>query len=166
MPPTKGEHAMTTLKGVAGLWAIVLGVVVVGGTPAWAGTYLGEVCWWASVTADQNGPTTKGPFLLRAGVTFMGGSYYLVQGSTQTEDNPAFLHGMAVIVGQEVWISASITQDHAPSSPWRDSSVIQLRLNSSTLSGTFWGIATDFRTSDLTFDHTYGAGTVTATGCP
>ncbi len=94
-----------------------LATVLTAGPPsAAAQTYLGEFCWSIFITADESGPVSEGPGVLKAGVTQLGGAYYLLQGRLPTEDNPAFVNGTAVVIGNDIWINGTTTQDHSPSS--------------------------------------------------
>ncbi len=130
-----------------------------------ASDYLGDVCWSFHKTEDDHGSTDE-TYLTRIGVTHMGGSYCILQGIIEVpDDNRFILDGTAVIIGNEVFITMNGSQDHSPD-PWRDTDIIQMRLNLSTLNGTFWGNRLDFNTSTREFDHGYAAGTATLTTCP
>jgi hypothetical protein len=83
-----------------------------------------------------------------------------------TPDNPLFLQATAVLRGTEIFITGANSQDHTPVEPWRDAGTLQARLDSSTLSGTWWAIYNSFNTTTRTIETGYGAGTMTFMTCP
>ena len=72
-----------------------------------------------------------------------------------------------MIVGNKILVTGSISQDHTRAGePWRDSGIIQMRLDKSTFNGTWWSTRLDFDTSAHTFDPGYAAGTMKRITCP
>jgi hypothetical protein len=52
-----------------------------------------------------DGPA-DGTYLMRIGVTYTGGSNYILQGMVEVpDDNPVILDGTAIIIGNEVFIT-------------------------------------------------------------
>ena len=146
---------------------VLAALFAVDATLARAGTYLGEFCLSFLATEDENGPVTRPPGLLRAGVTSMGNNYYVFQGSgTGSGQAPTVFNGAAVVLGNEVWVTANNSGDTTAVNQRRHVEISQVRLNSATLSGTFWSIGQDFVTSTRTFVFYYFAGTATLTTCP
>lgn len=130
-----------------------------------ASDYLGELCWSFHKTEDENGPTDE-TFLARLGVNYTGGSNYILQGIVDIpDDNPFIFNGTAVIIGNEIFTNLNGSQEHS-TNPYRDTGILQMRLDATTLSGTFWQNRLDFNISTRKFDNCYGAGTVTLTTCP
>jgi hypothetical protein len=130
-----------------------------------ASDYLGEICLSVHKTQDENGPTNE-TYVMRLGVTNMGGPSYIVQGIIQVpDDNPVISEGTAVVIGSDVFITMNSCQEHS-SDPWRDTAISQVHLSLSTLSGTVWSNRLDYNTSTHQFDHGYAAGTVAITTCP
>lgn len=129
-------------------------------------SFSGELCWSILVTEDAHPPADGGTFLTRVRVTYMGGADYLIQGVvTISNNNPVILDGTGVIVGNEIFITLNTTRDDS-SGLKREGALLQMRLDISTLSGTFWNISDEFNTVTREFDHSYSAGTVTLTTCP
>jgi hypothetical protein len=85
----------TVKRGIVLFLAIVAMFFFSNVPNAIAGDYLGEFCWSIHITEDDHGPTDGGPFLMRAGVTYMGGAYYTLQGYvTIPSDNPFIFNGV------------------------------------------------------------------------
>lgn len=143
-------------------------------TMAIAGANTGEVCWSMYVIQTEDGPATateQGPFIARYRMTHTGGSYFILQGTiTVPNDNPVLHFGSAVRIDNEILITMNTSQDHNSSNPsdapWRDTGTLHIRLDATTLNGTFWQNGLDFNTSTGQFSQEYSAGTVTFTACP
>jgi hypothetical protein len=129
--------------------------------------YWGEYCWLFQQTENEHGPTVSEPVLIRAGVTYMGGAYFMLQGYvTVPDDNPVVFNGSAVIIGNEVLITMNISQEHL-TIPYRDSGVAHVTLSLSTLNGTWWSNYMSFNTQTRAGGEPhYSAGTMTLTTCP
>jgi hypothetical protein len=146
---------------------ILAALVLAWGTRAEAQTFLGEFCWQMTGTENETGPIIPPETALaRMGVTYLGGSYYLLQGIANSTDGPVILNGTGIFYGSQVLMSLSLSQDHTPIGPWRDSSTVQVTLNASSLSGTWWDVGSSFNPTTRTFGPMYGAGTWTFTSCP
>ena len=141
---------------------LALAAVLAAGLPrAAAQTYLGEFCWW--VTDTIGGDLAVAAFRLKAGVTHLGGAYYLLQGRVARPDTPLFLQATGVIIGDEVWLNGTTTQG------LHEGSIMQARLNLPTLDGTFWRIETDVISTDgfnASVDQRYITGALWSTTCP
>jgi hypothetical protein len=130
--------------------------------------YWGEYCWLFQQSEDEHGPKVVESFLMRVGVTYIGGAYFTLQGYvTIPNDNPIISNGFAVIIGNEVHITMNTSQEHI-TTPYRDSGVAHASLSLSTLNGTWWSnyISFNAQTRDLANETAYSAGTMTFTGCP
>jgi len=145
---------------------ILAALVLAWGTRAEAQTFLGEFCWQITGTENESGPIPPETALARMGVTYLGGSYYLLQGIANSPDGPVILNGTGIFYGSQVLMSLSLSQDHTPFDHWRDSSIIQMTLNASSLSGTWWDVGNSFNLTTRTFLPMYGAGTATFITCP
>jgi hypothetical protein len=146
---------------------LVISVIICGSlSSAKAGDYLGEYCWSVSKTENEQGPDPEGPFIMRAGVTYVGGGYYTLQGIIQTpEPDPFIFGGTATVVGSKIYITINGSQDHSTNN-WRDSGVMKIQLDSSTLGGTWWTNYMTFNTVTHVAEINYSAGTTTFTACP
>ena len=123
--------------------------------------YLGELC----LSLHSEGSTNEAR-LMRFGMTHMGDSGFTLQGLIDDPNiDPSIINGAAVIVGNEVFFTMNISQDLAPY-PWRDTGNGQLRLNLSTLNGTFWINYLEFDVELGEFYLSHDSGTVTFTNCP
>lgn len=156
-----------TIKRGIVIFLAIIAIILFSNVPkAIAGDYLGEFCWLFQKTEDEHGPKVEGPFLMRAGVTYMGGAYYTLQGVLDAPSGPSILNGGAVIVGNEVLVTANESHDHGLTKPYRDSGIVQMRINLSNLNGSWWNVRNDFDTLTRSFNDGYAAGTVTFTTCP
>jgi len=130
-----------------------------------AGDYMGEFCWSIHITERENGPADD-TYLTRYEATYMGGSHYMLSGIVEVPgDNPHVSQGTAKVIGNEIYITTNGAQNHS-ANPWRDTGTGQMRLNLSTLNGTFWGNILSFNTSTREFYPGYAAGEATLITCP
>jgi hypothetical protein len=129
--------------------------------------YWGEYCWSFLQTEDELGPYVVGPFVMRMGVTYMGGAYFTLQGliNEAPDPDPVIIGGSATIVGNKVFMTLNNTQDDT-TTLWRYSGTFQVQLDISTLNGTWWSNFVSFNTDTLDVGIEYGAGTLTFTTCP
>lgn len=126
-----------------------------------AADYLGELCW----SLNSEGSTNESG-LMRVGMTHMGDSRFTLQGQIEVPDfDPVIINGAAVIAGNEVFFTVTVSHDLSPY-PWRDTGNGQLRLNLSTLNGTFWVNYIEFDVELGEFYLSHDSGTVTFTNCP
>jgi hypothetical protein len=131
--------------------------------------YLGESTWTSSVTYNKHG-TASGSFSMTGAITRMGGTYYTMQGYTiLPNDGPLILAGGGVLIGETLYLNLTVAQQHTDNS-WRDTGVLHLQLNKTTLNGTFYDVGHDFDTDSIgpspVFDSRFETGTVTLTGPP
>ncbi len=77
-------------------------------------------------------------------------------------DGPMILAGSYIVVGTVVYVNLTVTQKHTTT--WRDAGVMQLQLNSTTLSGSFYQTRVDFNASGTlasrVFQNKFAAGTI------
>lgn len=156
--------AVAALAGVVLVWGAHTAVQAAEATP----NYLGDYCWTLTITDTTVSDLQVGAtFILRFGVTYMGGSYYSLQGiATFANDGPYVVAGSGVLQGSTIHLAASGGQDHVPYTTWRDTSKLMMALDASTLNGTFYDIGSDFNTSSRAFDTRYTAGNAILTSCP
>jgi len=155
--------------------AALLAMLAAGPPMAAAQTYLGEFCWWytEAVPPYLRIPVSSVP--LKAGVTHLGGAYYLVQGHVNRANiggHPLeFLQATGEVVGDELWLHGTLTREPLPTRGWtaRNSYIIQLRLDLMTLTGPFWRIQTNMVSSEgsaPSFGQRYIKGQVIFIGGP
>jgi hypothetical protein len=127
----------------------------------------GDLCWSFLKTEDQDGQiSNEEPFTFKLTIQYLSQKYYSVHGILEmTNDNPLILDGIAVISGDNIYISLSETQDSIQdqklfASHWR------MQINQSTLNGNLWSIRTRFKPLTREFDLRYFAGNATFTTCP
>ena len=126
-----------------------------------AGDFLGEFCW----NFQPSG--TPFSFPMKLGITQNSPTHYSAQGViTVPGENPMILSGGLVINGNNVLMNLTTTHDHHPQEGWRDSGIMQINLDLSSLSGSGWQIRTDYNTSTSEFDQAYRGSTLTFTSCP
>ena len=148
---------------------VVVGFLLASRGIAAAQSYLGQFCWGLIEAIPPGSLVGQSTLPLKGGVTHVGGAYYLLQGKLDTDPlgKPLFLNATGVVVGDEVWLSGSTTQDYTPDLSHRNSGTMQLRLDLSTLNGTFWRIQTNYSITDGMFIQTYITGGATFQGaCP
>ena len=82
-------------------------------------------------------------------------------------DNPFVLSGTYFEIGTSIYMNMVCTQTHkGTSARWKDSGVMQIVLDASTLNGTLYEISNDYNTVLDSFDQGYSKGTLTLTKCP
>ena len=146
----------------AALWLVLLG------SPSWgAPQYLGESTWQISITLREGGSVSES-FTMAGAITRMGGSYYTMQGYVNIpNDGPFILAGGGVLIGETLYLTLTGTQQHTDND-WRDTEVIHVQLNKTTLNGTIYNVGNDFNVSSAglspIFDNRFAAGTLTLTG--
>lgn len=149
----------------AGLLALAAGLLGSAPTGALAQTYIGRVCFNATVTERQTGAVTPQQFVVQYEATNLGGTMYAVAGRTLfAADQPMISTGYGVIVGSELLLNMTTTQTHADG--WRDTGINQTRLDLGTLAGTFYEIGHDFRVTTRETDRRFTAGRLAVTECP
>ena len=127
--------------------------------------YLGEICWSIHITVGDEGPRDE-TYIQRMKITQLGDNVFNIQGIVEIPgDNPLITQGSATVIGNELFIIQTGSQEHAKS-PYQDVGTSQGRVNLLTLSGPFWGISKSYNTSTHQFSDFYSGGTGTLTNCP
>ena len=142
---------------------LLLGVAMVCISPVQASQYVGEFCFKLRQPADP----TWGPEFLTLGISLEGDSHYSVNGrwtyeSGQEADADPVNGNMEIIGGRlEVTLTATPSEEVATNAGLFGTTVVQLRINPGTLSGTFLAMTNLYDIGAGTFDPPeYGAGTV------
>lgn len=168
----KIERMKNVMKGIM-IFLLLVVVSVLDIPRAMAGDYLGEFCWSIHITDNQDGLTDEGLYIIRLGISHMGGTYYSLQGfgqgTTGIIDHPPVYDGNATVVESKVYITLNSTQDTIDNDTGeqkRFGGHEQLQLDISTLSGTYWSIRDRFKPASLVFNSRYDNGTATYTACP
>ena len=147
----------------------VVWLLLLGAPSRAAAQYLGQSTWNISVTQRESGAVSESISMTGA-ITRTGGTYYTMQGHVSLpDDGPFILAGGGVLIGETLYLSLATAQHHTENS-WRDTGVMHVQLNKTTLNGTFYEVGHDFQTSSIgpspVFDRRFTAGTVTLTGIP
>lgn len=147
------------------LWLVVLCI------PSWAATkYLGESTWIITITMRENGIVTENMSgTVKMAVTQMGGNYVTVQGYLELpDDGPVILSGGGALINDTVHLTVIASQKHTDNN--RDTEVMNIQLNKTTLNGTFYSVGNDFDVSTAgnspEFDTRFSSGTLTLSGSP
>jgi hypothetical protein len=148
---------------------MVLGVFLISGVlhSAHAALPAGDMCWKVTKTQSEKGLVNPAQTFtvrmhLKALDASMGAAYGYV---TVPGDNPFILSGNYFKIGANIYLNMVISQKHT--NTWRDSGTMQITLNASTLSGTFYEIRSDFDTKAKVFDSGYSSGNITKLAvCP
>lgn len=143
--------------------AFCITLIITYGCPAYASTYLGELCWMVddSQQGDEN-------FIVKLAVVDEGDNHFTVSGieiSAQGAPSPngEVLHGNAEIVGDEAVFSISSTYNDAEEMA---SVEYFIKISTSTLSGSYDGIASIYDKIDEVHFTGYGTGSVSNLACP
>jgi hypothetical protein len=127
-------------------------------------TYLGKTTWTATITDDNKPSKIGASFTITGGISKVGDEFYLFQGYvTVGTDGPFVMSGSGFMMGSTLVFTLAESQKHTSES-WRDSGVMHVSVDTSTLNGTFYDIGHDFDASSRTFDQRYTAGNLTCTG--
>jgi len=124
----------------------------------------GNMCFAVQITEDHGGPVNKA-FVTKMHAVAQDKVHSTVSGVMQfPDDGPFVMTGMAVVQGKAIFVNLTVTQAHT-SEPWKDSGIMQIRLNSTTMKGSIWTIGHDFDTQNRVFDSTYASGTIAKVAC-
>jgi hypothetical protein len=158
------SRVTVALVVIASACLLILGAPGLGA----AQQYLGQTTWTVTKTQDKHGPVNPPQnFTFTGSITRMGGAYYTMQGYVNVPaDGPFIAAGGGVLLGNLLYLTLSTSQRHVGTD--RDSRVLHLELNKTTLNGTYYEEGRDFDTatagpSPVFSDH-FSAGTVTRTG--
>lgn len=150
---------MKSIKVLVIALALIFGLSIFSGTSvAQQANYLGEINLAIHVTERDYGPVDEKGYLT-LGVTYNGGSYFTVQGySDSKDDNPFVASGSGVLIGDELFMTLKTTQTHIHNN-YHDAGTMQMRLSLPSLHGTFWYVSLDYDNENDRWDRCYGAGT-------
>jgi hypothetical protein len=147
---------------LAAVWLVILGAPSQG-----AAQYLGQSTWTVSVTQNEHGTVSESATMTGA-VPHVGGAYYTMQGYANVHgDGPFILSGGGVLIGETLYLNLATAQLHTDND-WRDTGVMHVQLDKTTLNGTFYEVGHDFKLSSAgpspSFDTRFTAVTLTLTG--
>ena len=127
-------------------------------------TYLGKTTWTGKITQSTDTSNVNATFTVVGGISKVGDEFYAFQGYvTLDNDGPFVMSGSGFLMGTTLVFTLSESQEHTDNS-WRDSGVMHIKVDQSTLNGTFYDIGLDYNTSTKVFDQRFSAGTLTRTG--
>jgi len=141
-------------------------ILVISGSPMQASQYLGEVTWTFTQTIQVPPGSTPPPVEVKAGLSRVSSSYYLLQGQIASAPGggPAILSGGGALVGNNLLLSVTMTQ--VDSDGYHGTMVMQISIDKSTFNGIFWFINNNCNPSSGNFNQSYTGGTVTISGTP
>ena len=155
------------VKRIKSCWVyfiVCLIALLFSGIPSvWAEGFIGECCWTMNVT-ERDGNVVNESYVVKYGVSHMGGVYYSFQG-VALEGAPAIFQASGIIIGSDIHMTWNHSENHSPDSS-RDIGTGNVKLNLSTLSGPFFGINEFYDRSNNTFEKSFAAGTMTPITCP
>lgn len=155
-------------KKVIGIMAVLASIWTFIGSvdPVGAEDLSGDYCFAVKQASDENGPNIQGPFTLKAHImpVSSGSAYYILQGRiTGLIDNATFyVGGTGLPVGNFLVFSLTVTQVETNAN---SGFTMQIKLDSTTLKGSYWFLGTKFRPASLAFENKYSAGRVAKTTC-
>jgi|LGVF01.2.fsa_nt_gb hypothetical protein len=126
--------------------------------PVLAGNYLGEFCWRINDSIPEN------YIILKFAVSDVGGGHYSLNGTfidyenNVAQENPDVGHGNAELVDSMI-VMTLVNSYYVPSEEY-GSSVLNIQLNPSTLSGTYRTIDTAYQFSSSAFTQEFGDGAI------
>jgi hypothetical protein len=145
---------------------ITLGLMVsqtLAGSPV---NYLGKTTWTGTITDATKTEDIGATFTVTGGISKVGDEFYLFQGYvTLPDDGPFVMSGSGFMNGNTLKFTLSESQFHTSNS-WRDSGVMHVSMDKTTLNGTLYDIGHDFNTSTRQFAPRYTAATLTLSGQP
>jgi hypothetical protein len=157
----RGKIAVLALTAL-----MILGLSVSNALAVNSVNYLGKTTWTAKITDATKAEDIGISFTVTGGISKVGDEFYLFQGYvTLSDDGPFVLSGSGFMNGTTLVFTLSSSQKHT-SNKWRDSGVMRVSINKSTLNGTFYDIGTDFNTGTRVFGHRFTAGTLIRSGPP
>ena len=147
---------------------IVLGLASSSALAAGQVTYLGKTTWTATITDSTKGADIGVSFTVTGGISRVGDEFYLFQGYvTMESDGPFVMSGSGFLMGDTLEFTLAESQQHTGST-WRDSGVMHVTIDKTTLNGTMYDIGHDFNpeAGQRTFDERYTAANLTLSGPP
>jgi len=126
--------------------------------PVFANNYLGEFCWRINDSIPGN------YIILKFAVSDVGDGHFSLNGifidyeNNVVEGNPDVGHGNAELVGSMI-VMTLVNSYYVPSEEY-GSSVLNIQLNPSTLSGTYRTIDTAYQFSSSGFTQEFGDGAI------
>ncbi len=145
---------------------LILGFSISNGLAANPVNYLGKTSWTATITDDTKPSKIGAFFTITGGISKVGDEFYLFQGYvTIGTDGPFVISGSGFMMDTDLVFTLSESQKHTDDN-WCDSGVMHVRVDKSTLNGTFYDIGHDFDTSTRQFGERFTAGTLTRSGPP
>ncbi len=133
---------------------------VMAGSPI---TYLGKTTWTVHVDQSTVPQAAGQSFTMTGAVSKVGDEFYLFQGYVNDAvSGPYVVSGSGFLNGTTLVFTLSESQRHSGAS--RDSGVLHVELDKTTLNGTMYDIGHDYDTSQGTFADRYTTGTVTLSG--
>ncbi|MHB8069242.1 MAG: hypothetical protein ACYDIC_15230 [Desulfobaccales bacterium] len=128
--------------------------------------YLGKTTWTSTITETTvTGVTPGTTFTLTGGISKVGDEFYLFQGYvTSDTDGPYVMSGSGFMMGNTLIFTCSESQQHTGAN--RDSGVMHISIDKTSLNGTFYDIGHDYDRVQKTWNQRYTAGTLTLSGAP
>ncbi len=146
---------------------LVLGLSIANAQAVNSVNYLGKSTWTVTITESTTVPSNVGAtFTITGGVSKVGDEFYLFQGYvTAGTDGPFVLSGSGFLMGTTLKFTLSTSQEHT-NSQWRDSGVMHVSMDKTTLNGTFYEVALHYDRGAKKFDQSFTAGTLVRSGSP
>jgi hypothetical protein len=130
------------------------------GVQAGSVNYLGKTTWTFSITDSTNSSDIGNTGSITGGISRVGDEFYLFQGDLI--NNPyIILSGSGAMIGNNLMLTLSTSQ-WQPSH--RDTGVMHIIIDKSTLNGTFFHIANEFDMNSRILSRSFLAGTLTRSG--
>ncbi len=157
----KFAHRDCTTTGFTAVLTLLTSALLTA-PPAFAEGYMGKVCLQGTIT-EHSSPIDGQSFVMGYDVIHLGGTSYSLTGSV-TLPEPFIVTGNGSQIGGIMYMNITTTQSHDDG--WRDTAVMQIQLNTATMTGTFYENGHDYDRVNRRWDERYTAGTVSRVACP
>lgn len=160
---------MNVFHGTRWIWLglmVAAVVLLAGNRPAQADPFTGDVCFTVHVLQSEAGAEDT-RYVMRAHSTALDEHMSSIYGyALNAGDNPTVVAGIANQVGTgSIYVNLDWTYNQK--SPQKiKTGVMQMKLNPTTLSGTFTLVATKFDPATGLFKQGFDSGTVAPRSCP
>jgi hypothetical protein len=126
-----------------------------------------DYCWNVRITQDETGPVTAPLMLVKLHIVPIGnGTTAIMNGRINiVGDAPFMLNGVAAVGATFITANLTSSQKHTTNG-WRDTGVMQVNINNSTMNGTFYEVGNDFDSTNHVFGPHYASGTLITRTCP
>ncbi|RJR32877.1 MAG: hypothetical protein C4567_17675 [Deltaproteobacteria bacterium] len=132
--------------------------------PAAAQVVPDDLCLKVIITESEDGPLPAPvKFNMIVHLFTINAQHFTIWGKVSVpKDGASYVGGTGILEGNVLTMNLTTSQKHV--SAWRDTGVMQVKFNISTMRGNWYEVGHDFDTANRVFDERYSAGIVVK--CP